>query len=65
MPKIKTKKSASKRFSTTGTGKIKYKKMGMRKKLTKKSTRRKRNLNKTGILSPAERKKIMAIIPYS
>ena len=41
MPKMKTKKSASKRFSLTGTGKIKYKKMNLRHILTKRSPKRK------------------------
>ncbi|MFW5769550.1 MAG: 50S ribosomal protein L35, partial [Spirochaetota bacterium] len=36
MPKMKTKKSAAKRYSITGTGKIKYKKQGSRHILTKK-----------------------------
>ena len=65
MPKMKTRKAASKRFSVTGTGKIKYKKMGMSKKLTKKSNRRKRDLNRAGILSPAEVKKTKRMMPYS
>jgi len=51
MPKMKTKKSAAKRFSFTGTGKVKYKKQNLRHILTKKSTKRKRNLRKSGILS--------------
>jgi large subunit ribosomal protein L35 len=51
MPKMKTKKSASKRYSFTGTGKVKYKKQNLRHILTKKSKKRKRNLRKIGILS--------------
>ncbi|MBT3275762.1 MAG: 50S ribosomal protein L35 [Spirochaetales bacterium] len=65
MPKIKTKKAASKRFSYTANGKVKYKKMGMRKKLSKKSNRRKRVLNNAGMLSPAENKKIQHMMPNS
>lgn len=65
MPKMKTRKSASKRFTITGSGKVKYKKMGMRKKLSKKSSRRKRDLNRDGMLSPAEQKKIQRMLPYS
>jgi len=67
MPKIKmkTKKSAAKRFSFTGSGKVKYKKQNLRHILTKKSTKRKRNLRHAGILSddnvPVIRKKLM---PY-
>ncbi len=48
MPKMKTKKAASKRFSLTASGKVKYKKMNLRHILTKKTTKRKRNLRKTG-----------------
>ena len=51
MPKMKTKKSAAKRYSFTGTGKVKYKKQNLRHILTKKSRKRKRNLSKIGILS--------------
>jgi large subunit ribosomal protein L35 len=65
MPKMKTKRAASKRFSFTANGKIKYKKMGMRKKLSKKSNRRKRVLNKPGMLSTSERHKIQVLIPYN
>jgi large subunit ribosomal protein L35 len=65
MPKMKTKKSAAKRFSFTGTGKVKYKKQNLRHILTKKSTKRKRGLRHTGILSddnvPAIRKQML---PY-
>ena len=64
MPKMKTRKSAAKRFTVTGGGKYKYKKMGMRKKLAKKSKRRKRVLNKPGMLSEAERQKVSRLLPY-
>ncbi len=64
MPKMKTRKSAAKRYSLTGTGKVKYKKQGLRHILTKKSTKRKRNLRHSGILSPAETKKIKKLLPY-
>ena len=64
MPKMKTRKSASKRYSFTGTGKIKYKKQGLRHILTKKSTKRKRNLRKSGILSAEETAKAKKLMPY-
>ena len=51
MPKMKTKKSAAKRYSFTGTGKVKYKKQNLRHILTKKSSKRKRKLRKSGFLS--------------
>ncbi len=64
MPKMKTRKSASKRYSVTGTGKVKYKKQGLRHILTKKSTKRKRSLRKSGILSDAEQKRAKQLLPY-
>jgi large subunit ribosomal protein L35 len=51
MPKMKTKKSAAKRYSFTGSGKVKYKKQNLRHILTKKTAKRKRNLRHSGILS--------------
>ncbi len=50
MPKMKTKKAASKRFTLTASGKVKYKKMNLRHILTKKTTKRKRNLRKAGFV---------------
>ncbi len=50
MPKMKTKKAAAKRFTLTANGKVKYKKMNLRHILTKKTTKRKRNLRKAGFL---------------
>jgi len=64
MPKMKTRKSASKRYKITGSGKVKYKKQGLRHILTKKSTKRKRNLRKAGILSDPETKKAKVLLPY-
>jgi large subunit ribosomal protein L35 len=52
MPKVKTRKSAAKRFSFTGTGKVKYKKQNLRHILTKKSAKRKRRLRQAGFLAP-------------
>jgi large subunit ribosomal protein L35 len=64
MPKMKTRRAAAKRYSFTGTGKVKYKKQGLRHILTKKSTKRKRNLRHPGILSPSETKRIHKLLPY-
>ncbi len=65
MPKMKTRKAAAKRYSLTATGKVKYKKMGLRHILTKKSTKRKRNLRHSGILSKAETARAKVLMPYS
>ena len=64
MPKMKTRKAVAKRYKVTGTGKVRYKKQGLRHILTKKSTKRKRDLRHTGILSEAETKKVKVMLPY-
>ncbi len=53
MPKLKTKTSAKKRFSFTGTGKIKRHHAYHSHILTKKSTKRKRNLGYSAIVDNA------------
>lgn len=53
MPKVKTNSSAKKRFKVTGTGKITHQKAFKRHILTKKSTKRKRNMRKIGEVSKA------------
>lgn len=66
MPKMKTKKAAAKRFSFTGTGKVKHKKMNLRHILTKKSSKRKMHLRHSGILSGDSSSKIRKeMLPYS
>lgn len=58
MPKVKTNSSAKKRFSLTGTGKIKRKHAYKSHILTKKSTKRKRNLTQTGLVDKADEKNV-------
>lgn len=66
MPKMKSKRSAAKRLSFTGSGKVKYKKMNLRHILTKKAQKRKRQLRKNGILSTADAAKVRKqLLPYS
>ena len=65
MPKMKTRKSVAKRFSVTGSGKVRYKKQGLRHILTKKNTKRKRNLRHSGILSEPEAKRVKSQLPYN
>lgn len=65
MPKMKSKRSAAKRFSLTGSGKVKYKKMNLRHILTKKDKKRKRQLRASGILAEADAAKIRKqLLPY-
>ena len=54
MPKMKTNSSAKKRFKLTGTGKIARKNAFKSHILTKKSTKRKRNLTHTSLVSAAD-----------
>lgn len=65
MPKMKTRRSAAKRYKISPNGKVKYKKQGLRHILTKKSTKRKRRLRKTGVLSPAEERRAKKLVPYT
>jgi large subunit ribosomal protein L35 len=65
MPKMKTRRAAAKRYKKTASGKIKYKKQGLRHILTKKAAKRKRNLRKNGILSHSEEKRAKALLPYN
>ena len=51
MPKQKTKRAAAKRYSLTGSGKVKHKKQNLRHILTKRSPKRKMHLRHAGILS--------------
>ncbi|ADN01731.1 50S ribosomal protein L35 [Spirochaeta thermophila] len=64
MPKMKTRKSAAKRFSITARGKVKYKKQNLRHILTKKAQKRKRHLRKPGHLPKMEEKRVKRLLPY-
>lgn len=54
MPKVKTNSSAKKRFKVTGSGKIKRKHAFKSHILTKKTTKQKRNLTKSTLVSDAD-----------
>ncbi len=62
MPKVKTKSGAKKRFTLTGTGKIKRKHAFKSHILTKKSTKQKRNLTHSGLVSPADENRVRAML---
>lgn len=64
MPKLKTHRGAAKRFRLTKSGKVKRAKAYKSHILTKKSTKRKRNLRKAGYVSTVEEKNIRKLIPY-
>lgn len=65
MPKMKTKKSAAKRFKVTGSGKISRSKQGRRHLLSHKTSKRKRNLRQGGLVSESDFKRVKLIIPYA
>ncbi|MDH3998686.1 MAG: 50S ribosomal protein L35 [Desulfuromonadales bacterium] len=64
MPKIKTNRGAAKRFRKSGTGKIRRNKAFTSHILTKKSTKRKRDLRQSTVVDKADVKNIRQLIPY-
>jgi large subunit ribosomal protein L35 len=64
MPKMKTRKSAAKRFKMTGTGKFMRNRAGGRHILTKKSRKRKNRLGKAVATSKTDVKRILRSCPY-
>lgn len=56
MPKMKTKKAVVSRFKVTGTGKLKRSLPGKRHILTKKTAKRKRQLNRPGLVNDGQLK---------
>ena len=64
MPKIKTCRGAAKRFSKTGSGKIRRNKAYTSHILTKKTTKRKRDLRQATLVDSADARNIARLIPY-
>ena len=64
MPKMKTSRAAAKRFTKTGTGKLKRNKAYKSHILTKKTTKRKRNLRKSAITDKTKVSNMKKILPY-
>jgi len=64
MPKMKTHKGASKRFSVTAKGKFKRKKAFNNHSFMSKSSNRKRRLKKPALAHPADEKRIKRLLPY-
>ena len=64
MPKIKTNRAAAKRFKKTGTGKMVRNKAYKSHILTKKSTKRKRNLRKPTVTDATNVKNMKKVLPY-
>ena len=64
MPKIKSNRGAAKRFKSTGTGKIVRNKAFSSHILTKKTTKRKRNLRKATLVDATNARHITRLLPY-
>ncbi len=64
MPKLKTRRSAAKRFRLTGRGKIKHAHAFRGHLLTGKNRKRKRRLRRPAILTRADRERIKRLLPY-
>ena len=63
MPKIKTRKTAAKRFKISGTGKILHGHAGMNHLMIGKSGSRERRLEIEGQVTGGERKKVRRLLP--
>lgn len=63
MPKLKTRKTASKRFKRTASGKLKRHKCGRRHLLTGKSPKRRRQLRKATLVSAEDAQRIHRMMP--
>ncbi|HWP48224.1 MAG TPA: 50S ribosomal protein L35 [Candidatus Limnocylindrales bacterium] len=65
MPKIKTRRSAAKRFRKTASGKFKRERAYGSHILTKKSRKRKRRLKQNTLVSTEDLKKVRRLLPYA
>ena len=65
MPKMKTHKGAKKRFSVTGKGKVRRLKAFKSHILTKKSTKRKRNLRGPNHVRKEDAGRVERMLPYA
>ena len=65
MPKMKSNRGAAKRFKPTGSGKFKCSHSHVRHILTKKSTKRKRQLRGTTLVAVVDTPAVRQMLPYS
>jgi large subunit ribosomal protein L35 len=64
MPKMKTNKSASKRFKITGSGRVRRSKAGGNHLMQEKSRKRLRRLRKNDMVDATREKQIKRLLPY-
>jgi len=62
MPKMKTNRSAAKRFKLTGKGKVKRGHAFKSHILTKKSAKRKRHLRKADLAAPGDARRVKKML---
>ncbi|MEN8185149.1 MAG: 50S ribosomal protein L35 [Myxococcota bacterium] len=64
MPKMKSHRGAAKRFRRTGSGKLTHQRRNKRHILTKKTTKRKRQLRQKNVVAKGDQKKLDQLVPY-
>ena len=64
MPKMKTKRSAAKRYKVTGSGLVVKAKANRSHILTKKNRKRKRRLRQSGVLAQVDQAMAKSCVPY-
>jgi len=62
MPKMKSNRGAMKRFKRTGTGKLKRNQAYASHILTKKTTKRKRQLRKSLLVAKSDRRRVKRLL---
>lgn len=65
MPKLKTKSSAKKRFSTTASGKVRANFANKQHNLRKRTQKMKRKARGTMLLADPDAKMVLSYMPYS
>ena len=65
MPKMKSKRGAAKRFKVRGSGSIKRAGAYKRHILTKKTTKRKRQMRNSTAVDHSNKAQILSVLPYS
>jgi large subunit ribosomal protein L35 len=64
MPKLKTRRSAAKRFAITGTGKVRRRHAYLRHILSTKTRKQKRRLRHSALVAAVDVKAVKRMIPY-
>ncbi|MEF2145365.1 MAG: 50S ribosomal protein L35 [Desulfovibrionaceae bacterium] len=65
MPKMKTNRSAAKRFEKTGSGKFRRRRKNLRHILTKKNAKRKRRLGQSALVDSTNEAAVKRLMPYA